>query len=289
MATATKNFRVFNTLGQGWKNVKGSKGAIMVTLIVAGLINAIVGMILSFTFIATGLVNTSAQAQTAAALAQKGGVNIHDAVANIINNIDSTQFLIHALVQNIVLAPFFGGIYWVAINRARGQSVTTSTGFQCFRRWFHLAIYFIILNIIGILIFTSWRFSTSPAVLSLGLVVQVVVQVLFMLSPMFIVDKKVNVFSAIGRSVKIGLSHFWRILGLLLMMALIVLVACFIVGFIFGFFSALAGAGGAANDTGGVLVGVFLALIAAVLLGIWLIPWLFNSIGVAYHRLVDQQ
>ncbi len=182
----------------------------------------------------------------------------------------------------MLTAPLFAGMSMVAIKRVRGETVSAKTGFQYFRQWPSLALGFLIISIICALVI--FLFNTlldqvilpmlSPALLQnwlpgmlltfLGTIIFNVTYALLIFIIPLIADRQLPAFSALLHSVRIALRHWLKLFVLLIifyLLNLITLSLCEI---------------------------PFVGLICYIVINIWLIPFIFLSMGIAYHQLIDR-
>lgn len=245
-----RTFAIWETIGQAWDLVSGSKWPIWAIAILIGVVSFIVQVLITYIF----------------------QIDPQDPPALY-------RYLIMPCINNIIIAPFFAGAVMVGIRRARGESVTARAGYQYFRKTIPVMITLFIIALLGNII--TYIVHLDSIVTAVGAysnwlnfiagAISVLVYVFLLLAVPLVVDKNLAPLTALKMSFTI-IKHCWfKVLILLIIIYLFFLIAMipFFVGSLIHPYARILG---------------IVILIAAL---IWLIPLLFCIQGVLYHKLVD--
>ncbi len=175
----------------------------------------------------------------------------------------------------IITAPLFAGLNMVAIKHVRGEPISIKTGFSYFNQWISLAGAFLLICILSTLvIFLSnmilnisslHYFVPSFLLASVSTVIFNAAYAFLIFTIPLITDLKMPIIKALAVSIQTTQKHWLKILSLLLIfyaLNLISLFSCEI---------------------------PFVGIICYIIISFWLIPFIFLSIGLAYHQLVDRE
>ncbi len=253
---STRNFKVIETYREAWKLVHGTKWPIWGTT----LILYIPGIALMIPFI-MAMVKTTSHASFN----------------------PSWLSIIGLVIGFILIVPgMFAAAGKIVLERVRGNTIYVKTGLRAFWHRFipvtlTLAIaYAIIVSplAIGSAYFASRGSDSVGMTILFGIYILLLLLLgaLFSMSLFFAVDKTLNPFAAIFRSVKVVYPHFWRVLGLLIISELISFAFQIPMKLGDHFHIEALGLGGS--------VFFFIAMI-------WIMPWQFLAFGLTYHKLVD--
>lgn len=259
VSTTNRNITVFGVLGEAWRLTTGVKWAIWAPFLVMMLIYSI-----------------------AALLAGVGVAAFHTDVKSL-NGVGAAVLTIGVIVGFSFLYLLFGcmcGVLKVSIERGRGREVTGKTGFHSFSRVVPMVLTIIVAFIILApqMLFQfipGLNVETTEAIIIVTLLETVyglfVGSLLYMSFPL-IVDKVNSPLTAIGRSIKTCFPHWFKLIGIYIMVELISMatMAPFLLG------SAL-------KSDAGALLGAFFMFVAFI----WILPFMFLVQGVIYHKLMD--
>lgn len=239
-----QKFGVGEVIKSAWHNTKGAKGAIWLTGIAAIVTFFIVYFILSLIF------------------GHKWLISLNPGIR-----------LMSAILNAIISAPFLGGIFMVAIQRARGEKVNIGAGFQYFKHFVPLAIATICLNVILSLGGIIGGVIGKGVIIDLCITLYSIILAIFlMLLVPLVADKQMNPFKAIGESFR-RMSHVW-------FRAFFSIIICDIIIFLFAIPLFL---GAVLQIKALLIIGMIIFIIALI----WLIPFIFVVQGTIYQRVVD--
>lgn len=243
-------FGIWDLISRSWELVEGCKWPVWSIAILMAVASFVVQIIIALIFHVTE--------QTSSAL---------------------YHYLIMPLVNNIVIAPFFGGAVMVGVRRARGEPVDGSSGYAYFNKsWpliltmFFIAVLANIINYVvhlpavvtALAVHTGWLDAFAG-------IISLLVYVFFVLSVPLVVDKNLSPLKAMKASLNI-VKHCWfRVLVVLVILYLFLMIALIpsMVGSMIHPYARALG------------IVIFVAAL------IWLVPLIFLVVGKLYHRLVD--
>lgn len=189
------------------------------------------------------------------------------------------RYLLVPVINNVVIAPFFGGAVMVAVFRARGEPASGIVGYHYFSKTLPLMLLMLIIAVAANLITYLAHLPSLSTLLGdhvgfiniLGAIISILVYVFSFLSVPLLLDKKLSPLQALLTSCRIIASCWLKTLVLI-----IIVYACFIIAMIPLYIAAMIHP----------YVKIVGAIIVIILL-FWLIPFLFLVQGVVYHRLID--
>lgn len=275
METIKKPFQLFHIFSQARAHLSGTKGALWAPTLVAIVLSAITGFIITAIF--------------HKALGFSDDLNAQHPFSAFIMQ------LINAFIVAIVIAPFLTGMLMVAIRRARGETLEKYAGFRYMRAWVKLAtINFVItifalaidlfFSMVMVLLLRAVRQHMPPDMAmhyGNGFVIgiAVIMFLCYLLFYAFVVfampsaiDKDKSAWDAICTGARIVLPHWLRMLGLEIIVTIIIAITLLP-------FSLAS----IANLT---WLNVVCGLITVGLL-IWALPYILLVHGEAYNQLAD--
>lgn len=133
------------------------------------------------------------------------------------------------VVTQIILAPLWGGLTLLGILNANDDKLTFSAAFSVLQRSFQvMAVTFFRITLPAVITFLAFmsigQFSPSAAG-AIGLITLVIINITFMLAIPLVVHRQTSVFKSIMGSVLVLRRYFWRVLGLIIIMTIIVIIS----------------------------------------------------------------
>ncbi len=263
---ATRSFSVFQTLGEAWELTKGAKWALWAPMLV------MIGIALASSLISSTIIAFLYSKQTA----ENTGGHI------------GTMGIVLIVAASIIIAylclGLISGVIKVSIERARGNLVSGGSGFHSYSRvlpvFFAILLTITIAELPEILAFLAGYFGVIKTVSKeVGLTVIIIqfiygliIGSLLYLTVLFAVDRTNNPFSAMASSFCATKHHWYRIIGIILM--LYVFMALVYLPMFLGIYF---------QNTILHWAGTIFMLVAFV----WLMPFFFLVPGVIYHKLAD--
>jgi len=256
-------FSVRDVISSAWKNIKGTKWPIWGVLLVLFLIVLGLGLI---TGLITGLFGFSIL---------KGGAHGGHVVAYFL------IMIIFEVVTIFLTVPLTAGAQMIALKKARGETVSASTGFGYWGKWFPLGLTIIYFSIGAFLVYLIFSFLAGLSMVMnahwlgailgiLGVIAVILFYTFFLFNLLFVADKQKGPFGALLCSAKAVAPHWFRVL-LLWIYIFIVLI----VGLLPLFLGLICPA---------IWVKVLGAVISIVLF-VWVVPYLHLILATAYNKL----
>jgi len=209
-------------------------------------------------------------------------------IAYLSNLITTTSQLMHyvlsfvffPVVLYLLIGPFYGSSFMIAIKRFRNEAVDIKTGYQYLQHYTKTAVTMMIIgiisNIISMILNIPWIEQalgrSLPYFDLLGGLFSLLIYSLFILSVPLVIDKNYNVGQALKasfNSVKPQVIRVFLIFLLAYLLLFIIYIPA-IIGLILH------------NGLVILLGGLFFIIVLA-----WFLPFLFLLGGTIYHRLVD--
>ncbi len=258
-------FSTRDVISSAWKNVKGSKWPIWGVLLVLALIAISAGLLMMLVMTLFGI-----------PIGTKLGA------APVAHTVGYTLIVvITEIVMIFLTAPLSTGAQMTALKRARGETISATTGFGYWPKWFPLGvtiIYFsiglFILNIIFSL-FAGLSAGAGAIWLAtiigiLGFIAVLLFYTFFIFNLLFVADKGKGPFPALLCSAKAVAPHWFRVL-LLWIFVFIVLVVT-LLPLLLGLMCPL------------VWVKV-LGVLVSIGLMVWTVPYMHLILSTTYNKL----
>ncbi|MDF2940580.1 MAG: hypothetical protein K0R66_1222 [Gammaproteobacteria bacterium] len=205
-------------LKEAWTLVRGTKLAVLVTLLPMVFVALIVFMVLS-----------------------KVQVDVH---TNYWTGL--AYNLISPLIDSLCLSVFLAGLAMIGLKRARHEAIRFSEGLQYFGKLPKIvtisyleSLAILLINNLAIFAVAfllvksaSIQSTTVMAAITLGvaLLLTMLIKTFLSFSFQFALDKQLSVISAIGSSIKLISHHYWKIFLLIIILALINFVGACLAG-----------------------------------------------------------
>ena len=259
-------FSIRDVISSAWKNIKGTKWPIWGVLLVMGLIA--LGLMLL-----VGLI--------------MGLMGISLATGRMGAGLPISYFvfmIFFEIVMIFLTAALTAGAQMVALKKARGETVSATTGFGYWHKWFPLGvtiIYFSIGSLLVYLVFAGLAaaFAGLGAVWLgtifgiLGFIAFVLYYTFFLFNMLFVADKNKGPFGALLASAKAVAPHWFRVL--LLWIYVVVVLIAVMIPLILGLIC---------PATWVKVLGVIISIV----LFVWAIPYLHLILATAYNKLSSQ-
>lgn len=133
------------------------------------------------------------------------------------------------IVTQIILAPLWGGLTLIGILNANDEKITFSAAFSVLQRSFPvMAVTFVKLALpalITFLAFVSIGLFSPSAAGAVSLIALIIINITFMLAIPLVVHRQTSVFKSIMGSVLVLRRYFWRTLGLMIIMVIIIIIS----------------------------------------------------------------
>ncbi|RUO41110.1 hypothetical protein CWE22_02670 [Pseudidiomarina aestuarii] len=133
------------------------------------------------------------------------------------------------IVTQIILAPLWGGLTLIGILNANDEKITFSAAFSVLQRSIPvMAVTFVKLALpalITFLAFVSIGLFSPPAAGAVSLIALIIINITFMLAIPLVVHRQTSVFKSIMGSVLVLRRYFWRALGLMIIMVIIIIIS----------------------------------------------------------------
>lgn len=214
----TAPFSARASLREGWKLVRGTKLAVLSTILPMFLV-----MLVAFIALTQIIV-------------------LHPA-----NGPYASLFytLLSPLFDAILLSGFVGGLVMIGVKRARHQAVSCSEGLKYFNKLPKLAtiayietLIILLLNNIVLFVMAFVLLKALPhnqaissaITLVLILLIGLGVKTCFVFSFQFALDKQLSVLTSIGRSIKTVGHHYWKILAIVIVVMFVNLLGACLAG-----------------------------------------------------------
>lgn len=132
-------------------------------------------------------------------------------------------------LTDLIVAPLWGGLILLGILNANDEKLSFGAFGVALQRSLQLiAVTFVKLFIpaaVGFLVMFLLGGFSVPAAIAIEFIVLVVVNITFMLAAPLVVHRNTSVFKSIMGSVLVLRRYFWRVLGLMIILGIIVLIS----------------------------------------------------------------
>lgn len=243
-------FTIIDIINDAWRLVHGHKGPLWAIAIFIGVTSIVLQFLISWIF------------------------HIDPQNPSI-----TYRYLIMPLVNNIIIAPFFGGAVMVAVLCARGKPVHARTGFGYLSQSVAVIITMFLIALLANIITYLVHLPQIAIALNghigwlnlLATLISILVYVFCFISVPLVLDKNKSPVAALITSFHL-IKHYWfktLILLIIIYVFLIIAMIPLYIGAMIHPYAKLAGA------------------VVMVVALIWLMPFVFLIQGVLYHKVVD--
>ncbi len=215
------SFSIREIISSAWKNVGGVKWPIWLALIVAILITLGVGLI-------TGLVTTLTGVSIIQA--SQAGAGLHLPVIFFI------IIILFEIIGLFLTVPLTAGAQMAALKKVRGETVSASTGFGYWNKWFKLGLTVIFFSIGAMIVYLVFSFLAGVSIGGgltwlgisfsiIGCIAFLLYYVFFIFNILFVADKDKGPFRALGCSAKAVAPHWFKLLLLFIYIGIVFVIA----------------------------------------------------------------